>query len=77
MRATNIWRRFRDLVAEPAEEIVVIVSLAGGWATATTLAGGTLRLRCALDVQPGDKVFAAAGEARAKAPNLPAYEIEI
>ncbi len=76
--AINIWRRFEELIKPAAEEVVTITAVNGdGTVTATTLTNGVLRLRCSIDVSPGDKAFAAAGEIRAKAPSLAYYELEV
>lgn len=76
--ATNLWRRFGELIKPPAEEVVTISIINGdGTVTATTLGGGSVRLRCAINIAPGDKAFAAASEVRAKAPSLPYHELEI
>lgn len=78
MRPTNFWKRFRDLIADPIEEIATVQVIYDGWCTAKTLDGGTLRLRCAISgIAVGDKVFTASGEVRARAPNLSAFEIEV
>lgn len=76
--ATNLWRRFGELIEPPAEEVVTISQMHGdGTVTATTVGGGAVRLRCSLEIEAGDKAFAAAGEVRAKAPSLPYHELEI
>jgi hypothetical protein len=42
------------------------------------MGGGVVRLRTGgIDVAVDDKAFAAGGELRDKAPNLPYYEIEV
>ena len=76
--ATNLWRRFGDLI-KPANEEVVTISLVGGdgTVTATTLTGQNVRLRCAIDIEAGDRAFAAGGEVRAKAPSLTYHELEV
>ena len=74
----NVWRRFGDLIKPPAEEVVTIATVHGdGTVTATTVGGGAVRLRCAIEVTAGDKAFASAGEVRGVAPDLPYFEIEI
>lgn len=76
--ATNLWRRFGDLIKPPPEEVATVTQLNGdGTVTANTLGGGAVRLRCAIDMAVGDRVFFAAGEVRAKAPSLPYHELEI
>ena len=74
----NVWRRFGDLIRPPSEQVVTITTVHGdGTVTATTVGGGAVRLRCAIEVTVGDKAFAAAGEVRGQAPSLPYFEIEI
>lgn len=76
--AINIWRRFENLIKPAAEEVVIITAIhADGTVTATTMTGGTVRLRCAVEIEVGNKAFAAAGEVRAKAPALTYYELEV
>lgn len=76
--ATNLWRRFGELIKPPSEEVVTITHVHGdGTVSATTVGGGGVRLRCAIEIAIGDKAFAAAGQVRAKAPSLPYYELEI
>lgn len=76
--ALNIWRRFGDLIRPPHQEIVTVTRIVGaGVIEASTVGGGTVRLRCGIEVAPGDKVFAAGSEAKSKAASLPYYELEI
>ena len=76
--ATNLWRRFGELIKPPSEEIVTISQMHGdGTVGATTVSGGRVRLRSAIELAIGDKAFAAAGEVRAKAPSLPYHELEV
>ena len=76
--ATNLWRRFGELIKPPSEEVATVTLLNGdGTISANTLGGGSVRLRCAIEVVAGDRVFFAAGEVRAKAPSLPYHELEI
>ena len=76
--ATNLWRRFGDLIKPPQEEVVTITLINGdGTVNASTLGGGVVRLRCSIEIATGDKAFATAGEVRAKAPSLPYHELEI
>jgi hypothetical protein len=76
--AINLWRRFESLIKPAAEEVVTITAIhADGTVTATTMTGGTVRLRCAVEVVVGDKAFAAAGEVKGKAPDLTYYELEV
>lgn len=75
---SNLWRRFAELVQAPAEEVATVVAVgSNSTITATTLTGGVVRLRCAIDVSVGDKVFAGGGDVRAKAPDLDYYELEV
>ncbi len=75
---SNIWRRFGELIKPAAEEIVTVKGAAAeGVISAETLSGGTVRLRCAIDVQIGDKVIAAGGAVLAKAPDLPYFELMV
>ena len=48
-----------------------------GTVTASTVGGGSVRLRCSLELVVGDKAVASGGEVRGKAPDLPYFEIEI
>lgn len=75
----NIWRRFGDLIKPPAEEAATVELLYGdGTIAVRCLAGGLMRVRCALEgVAVGDRVFVAGGEVKGKAPQLRAVEIEI
>ncbi|PIE72300.1 MAG: hypothetical protein CSA20_08530 [Deltaproteobacteria bacterium] len=76
--ALNIWRRFEELIAPAAEEVVTITAVhSDGTVTATSMTGNTIRLRSAVDISAGDKAFAAAGEVKARAPALIYYEIEV
>ena len=76
--AINVWRRFGDLIKPPTEEVVTVTTVHGdGTVTATTVGGGAVRLRCAIEVTVGDKAFAAAGEVRGVAPVLSYFEIEV
>lgn len=77
--ATNIWRRFGNLIKPPAEEVVEVTAVNGnGTITGRTLTGGITRAKCALtDVALGERVFVAGGQVSGKAPNLPYYEVEI
>ena len=76
--ALNIWRRFGDLIKPPQQEVVTVTQIAGaGVVVASTVGGGTVRLRCGIEVAIGDKVFAAGGEVKSKAASLPYYELEI
>ncbi|PID76820.1 MAG: hypothetical protein CSB24_04640 [Deltaproteobacteria bacterium] len=76
--AINIWRRFEKLVKPAAEEVATVTAVhADGTITAESLTGGTLRLRCAIDVAVGGKVFTAGGAVLAKAPNLVYHEIAV
>ena len=76
--AINVWRRFGDLIKPPAEEVVTVTTVHDdGTVTATTVGGGAVGLRCAIEVTAGDKAFASAGEVRGKAPSLPYFEVEI
>ncbi len=76
--AINVWRRFGDLIKPPTEEVVTVTTVHGdGTVTATTVGGGAVWLRCAIEVTAGDRAFAAAGEVRGVAPDLPYFEIEI
>jgi len=76
--AINLWKRFEELIKPAAEEVVTITAIhADGTVSATTMTGGTVRLRCAIEVQVADKAFAAGGEVRAVAPSLTYYELEI
>ncbi len=76
--AINLWKRFEELIKPAAEEVVTITAVnADGTVTGTTLTGGVVRLRCAIDVSVDEKVFAAANEVKAKAPNLAYYELEV
>ena len=74
----NIWRRFGDLVKPAHQEIVTVVQVLGNSTVrATTVGGGQVTLRCNIEVAVNDRVFAAAGEVKGKAPNLEYHEIEI
>ncbi len=76
--ATNLWRRFGDLIKPPGEEVATVTQLNGdGTVSANTLGGGAVRLRSSLELEIGDRVFFAAGEVRAKAPSLPYHELEV
>lgn len=76
--AINLWKRFENLIKPAAEEVVTITAIhADGTVTATTMTGGTVRLRCAIEIEVADKAFSAAGEVRAKAPALTYYELEV
>lgn len=76
--AINVWRRFEEMIKPAAEEVVVVKQVhSNGTVTAETLTGGTVRLRCAIEVMPKEKVFTAAGMVKAKAPALEYFELEI
>lgn len=76
--ATNLWRRFGDLIKPPPQEVVTITLIYGdGTVQASTVAGGEIRLRCAIEVEVGDKALTAAGAVLGKVPDLPYYELEI
>lgn len=74
----NIWRRFGDLLRPAHQEVVTIVQIVGnGTVRASTAGGGQVVLRCNIDLAVNDRVFAAAGEVKSKAPDLPYHEIEV
>ena len=76
--ATNLWRRFGDLIKPPPEEVATVTQLNGdGTISANTLGGGAVRLRSSIELEIGERVFFAAGEVRAKAPSLPYHELEV
>lgn len=76
--ATNLWRRFGELIKPPPEEVATVTQLNGdGTINATTLGGGSVRLRSNIDLAIGERVFFTAGEVRAKAPSLPYHELEV
>ncbi len=76
--AINIWRRFEELIKPAAQEVVEVTAVhADGTVSVKTMTNGAMRLRCAIAVTVGNKVFAAGGEVRGKAPSLPYYEIEV
>ncbi len=76
--AINIWRRFEELIKPASEEVVEVTAVhADSTISVKTMTNGAMRLRCAIAVSVGDKVFAAAGEVRGKAPGLTYYEIEV
>ncbi len=76
--AINVWRRFEEMIKPAAEEVAEVTAVhADNTVSATSLTGGAMRLRCAISISVGDKVFAAGGEVRGKAPALPYYEIEV
>ncbi len=76
--AINIWRRFEELIKPAAQEVAEITAIhTDGTVSATSMTGGAMRLRCAISVAVGDKVFVAAGEVKGKAPSLPYYEIDV
>lgn len=76
--AINLWRRFEELIKPAGEEVVTVkVKHTDGTITGETLTGGTMRARCSFDVEAGERLFVAGGEARGKAPGLAYHEIEI
>jgi hypothetical protein len=76
--AINLWKRFEELIKPAAEEVVTITAIhADGTVSATTMTGGAVRLRCAIEVQVANKAFAAGGEIKAIAPNLTYFELDV
>lgn len=76
--AINLWRRFEELIKPAGEEVVTVkVKHTDGTITGETLTGEKVRIRCGFEVNVDERVFAAGGEARAKAPNLAYYEIGV
>lgn len=74
--ATNLWARFRRLIAESPTVIVTVTTVgADGTSLVTTAGGGTMRV-IGTEVAAGNKAFVRDGAIIGPAPNLPYYELE-
>lgn len=74
--ATNLWARFRRLVAESPITIVTVNTVnADGTSLVATAGGGVMRV-IGVDVQTGHKAFVRGDAIIGEAPDLPFYELE-
>lgn len=74
--ATNLWARFRRLIADSPTVIVTVATVnADGTSVVTTVGGGTMRV-IGTSVAAGSKAFVRDGAVIGEAPNLPYYELE-
>jgi len=74
--ATNLWTRFRRLIADKPTVIVTVTTVnSDGTSLVTTAAGGSMRV-LGTSVAVGSKAFVRDGAIIGEAPDLPYYELE-
>ncbi len=74
--ATNLWARFRRLIADSPTVIVTVTTVnADGTSLVTTVGGGTMRVLGA-SVTAGKKAYVRDNALIGEAPDLPYYELE-
>lgn len=74
--ATNIWARFRRLIADSPTVIVTVTTVnTDGTSLVTTAGGGTMRV-IGTEVAAGGKAYVRDGAIIGAAPDLPYYELE-
>lgn len=74
--ATNLWARFRRLIAESPTVIVTVTTVnADGTSMVTTAGGGSMRV-LGTSVEASKKAFVRDNAIIGEAPNLPYYELE-
>lgn len=74
--ATNLWARFRRLIADSPTVIVTVTTVnADGTSLVTTAGGGTMRV-LGTDIAAGEKAYVRDGAIIGEAPDLPYYELE-
>jgi len=74
--ATNLWARFRRLIADKPTVIVTVTTVnTDGTSLVATVAGGSMRV-LGTSVSAGSKAFVRDGSIIGEAPDLPYYELE-
>lgn len=72
---SNLFRRFLDMIPDPALQVGTVASIADGIATVTLPGGGTINARGSATV--GQAVFVRGGVIEGPAPDLPVELIDV